>query len=444
MNGVGVVALEDAADVTLPGTITFFDPGTLGIGNTVGVGALPDMVTFNRDGTKILVANEGQPNDAYTFDPEGSISIIDVATQNVTTAGFGTFNAQQAALEAAGVRIFGPGASVAQDLEPEYITVSPDNTTAFVSLQENNAFATVDIASGTVTAVTSFGTKDHAQLQNAFDPSNRDGGINFVTADVKGLYQPDAIASYEVGGQTFIVTANEGDARDYGGFSEEVRVGDVVLDPVLYSDAATLQLDENLGRLRTTTATGDLDGDGDVDQIFSYGGRSFSIFDANGNQVFDSGDDFERLTASFLAEDFNSNNDDNDSFDARSDDKGPEPEGVTLGVIDGRTYAFIGLERVGGLMVYDITDPTAASFVDYLNNRDFDVDAEVGGMSNPLAGDLGPEGLLFIDAVDSPTSNPLLIVTNEVSGTTTIYSVPEPATLGLLAAAGTLLLRRRA
>jgi hypothetical protein len=449
-NGVAVVALEDASDETLPGTVSFFDPGTLAVTSTVGVGALPDMLTFTPDGTKILVANEGQPNDAYTFDPEGSVSIIDVATQAVTNVGFTSFNGQKASLNAAGVRIFGPNATVAQDLEPEYIAVSPDNTTAFVSLQENNAFATIDIASGTVTGLTSYGTKDHSLAANSFDPSNRDSGINFVTADVEGLYQPDAIASYRVAGTTYIVTANEGDARDYDGFSEEGRVDDLTLDPTVYPNAATLQLDENLGRLRTTEAAGlaggDLDGDGDVDQIYSYGARSFSIFDAAGTLVFDSGDDFERIIAAELPANFNSTNDDNDSFDNRSDDKGPEPEGVALGEIDGRTYAFIGLERVGGIMIYDVTDPLSPAFLDYVNNRDFTENAELStGGSNPLAGDLGPEGLIFLDALTSPTGAPALVVTNEVSGTTTFFSVtiPEPATAGLLALGGLTLLRRR-
>jgi hypothetical protein len=444
-NGVGVVALEDASDETLPGTVAFFNPGTLSLGNVVSVGSLPDMLTFTPDGSKILVANEGQPNNDYTFDPEGSVSIIDVATQNVTTAGFGSFIGQEAALRDSGVRIFGPGANAAQDLEPEYITVSPDGTTAYVSLQENNALAVLDLTSETITDVRSLGFKDHSLAQNSFDPSNRDSGINFVTADVLGMYQPDAIQSYEVSGSTFIVTANEGDARDYDGFSEEVRVDDLVLDPTAYPDAATLQLDENLGRLRTTTALGDTDGDGDVDQIYSYGGRSFSIFDDAGNLVFDSGNDFEQITSALFPDAFNSNNDDNDSFDARSDDKGPEPEGIALGEIDGSTYAFIGLERVGGVMVYDISDPTDPTFIDYVNNRDFTVDAEVGGLSNPLAGDLGPEGLLFIDGIDSPTGEPLLVVTNEVSGSTTLYSIviPEPTTFGLLAMSSIALLRRR-
>jgi hypothetical protein len=291
-----------------------------------------------------------------------------------------------------------------------------------------------------ITSIVPLGFKDHSEAGNGFDASNRDDAINIQTHPVFGMYQPDAIATYEVQGETYVVTANEGDARDYDGFSEEDRVKDLDLDPTAFPDADTLQADENLGRLNITTTLGDTDGDGDYDQLFAYGARSFSIWDAEGNLVWDSGDQFEQKLAALLPDDFNATNDENDSFDNRSDDKGPEPEGVTIGRVGSRIYAFIGLERVGGIMMYDITDPDNPQFVNYVNNRDFSGDAEAG-----TAGDLGPEGVLFIDQDQSPTGQNLLVVTNEISGTTTVYSasVPEPGTvLGLLAlgtiGAGTL------
>jgi 2',3'-cyclic-nucleotide 2'-phosphodiesterase/3'-nucleotidase/5'-nucleotidase len=422
-----------------PGSVVFFD--LEGIYQTaVEVGSLPDMLTFTPDGNKLLVANEGEPNDDYTVDPEGSVSIIDVSgglgdlTGKVQTATFNDFDDDQQALIDAGVRIFGPGATVSEDLEPEYIAVSPDGTTAYVSLQENNALGILDIATGEITSIVPLGFKDHSEAGNGFDASNRDDAINIQTHPVFGMYQPDAIATYEVQGETYVVTANEGDARDYDGFSEEDRVKDLDLDPTAFPDADTLQADENLGRLNITTTLGDTDGDGDYDQLFAYGARSFSIWDAEGNLVWDSGDQFEQKLATLLPDDFNSTNDENDSFDNRSDDKGPEPEGIAIGRVGSRIYAFIGLERVGGIMMYDITNPDNPQFVNYVNNRDFSGDAEAG-----TAGDLGPEGVLFIDQDQSPTGQNLLVVTNEVSGSTTVYAatVPEPGTvLGLLALGG--------
>lgn len=422
-NGVLAVAVENE-NTQLPGDAVFFDTD----GNflsAVEVGALPDMLTFTPDGTKVLVANEGEPNDDYTIDPEGSVSIIDVSggisnlTQDdVTTAGFTAFNDQKAALIANRVRIFGPDATVAQDLEPEYITVSADSATAWVALQENNALGVLDIASGEITDILPLGYKNYNLPGNGFDASDRDDAINIVNHPVYGIYQPDAIASYQVNGETFIITANEGDARDYDGYSEEARVKDLVLDPTAFPNAAELQADEVLGRLTVTTANGDFDGDGDFDRLYAFGGRSFAIWNEQGKLVYESDDEFERITAALLPQNFNSNNSANNSFDTRSDDKGPEPEGVTVGEIDGRTYAFIGLERIGGVMTYDVTDPQNAKFVNYINNRDFSGDPEAG-----TAGDLGVEGLTFISAADSPNGKPLLVTANEVSGTTTVFEI---------------------
>jgi hypothetical protein len=425
--GLVAVAIE-AYDKQAPGVVAFYDAESLAFIRGVTVGALPDMLTFTPNGRYVLVANEGEPNDDYTIDPEGSVSVIDlrhgVKKARVRSAGFAAFNGMEDVLRAQGVRIFGPNASAAQDIEPEYITVSGDSRFAWVTLQEANALAVVDIQRARVLEIKPLGTKDHSLPDNALDVSNKDDGIHIASWPIKGMYMPDAIASYRFGGRTYLVTANEGDSRDYDGFSEEARVKGLTLDPAAFPDATSLQADENLGRLNTTTASGDTDGDGDVDEIHSYGARSFSIWTARGERVYDSGADFEIVTANRLPDAFNSNNDDNDSFDSRSDDKGPEPEGVTLGQIKGRTYAFVGLERIGGIMVYDVTNPYRVRFVDYVNNRNFGVDAQLpDGSVNPVAGDLGPEGLVFIPAHQSPNRNPLLVVGNEVSGTTTVFQV---------------------
>jgi hypothetical protein len=456
-NGIVAVA-EQAAVVTDTGTVSFY--GTSGTaldidgmgGNTVTVGALPDMLTFTPDGSKILVANEGEPNEAYTVDPEGSISIINVSDFTVQTADFGRFNSQIDNLRNAGVRIFGLNATVAQDVEPEYITATNDK--AYVSLQENNALAIVDIATATVEDILALDFKEHSLPQNALDPSDRDGGININSyQNLLGMYQPDTIALYRVNGQTYIVTANEGDARirptdddilpspnDQEGaiFNEESRIKDLTLDPTAFPDS-TIQDDDQLGRLAVTNTLGDIDNDGDFDQLYAFGGRSFSIWDTDGNLIYDSGDDFETRLASLFPQFFNSDNDE-PTFDTRSDAKGPEPEALTIGVVGSQIYAFIGLERMGGIMVYNITDPLSPFFVTYTNNRDFTLDPTLpNGESNPLAGDSGPEGMLFIDPSESPTGSHLLVVANEVSGTTSIYGitqVPESSSVLGLAIAG--------
>jgi hypothetical protein len=247
----------------------------------------------------------------------GTIAVIDVpedayllSQSDVTLLDFTDYN--NAILDPS-IRVnVNPGnSSVAQDLEPEYCTINPNGKVGYVTLQENNAVAVVDLKKNELVGIVGLGFKDYSISGNGFDASNTSGVINIATHPVLGMYQPDAISSYRVKGQTYLVTANEGDARDYEGYSEEDRVKDLSLDPVAYPDAATLQQNDNLGRLNSTTATGDYDGDGDIDQIFAYGARSFSIWDAVGNLVFDSGDAFEQITAQAIPDYFNANNDNN-------------------------------------------------------------------------------------------------------------------------------------
>lgn len=443
----GVLAAAVEAEVAQdPGLVAFFDvEGNLT--NQVGVGSLPDMLTFTPNGSKLLVANEGEPNSAYTNDPEGSISIIDLSDLSVTTAGFTQFNDDIDTLRASGVRIFGPGATVAQDLEPEYIAVSEDSTKAFVSLQENNALAVVDLLTGEVINILPLGFKDHSLPGNGLDANNDDEVIDIKTFDnLLGMYQPDAIAAYTgPDGKTYIVTANEGDAREYivedevtgeetEVFVEEADAGDLELDPAAFPDG--------IGDLANLTVTQfPISEQAEVfEKLYAFGGRSFSIWDEAGNLVFDSGDALEQITAAALPDNFNANNDEN-GIDDRSDNKGPEPEGVTIGKIGDRVLAFIALERVGGIVTYDITDPMNPVFEDYVNNRNFDAEPELeDGGTNPAVGDLGPEGSVFIPAALSPNGQNLLAVTNEVSGTTTLYAidVPEPGSVLSLLGLGSL------
>ncbi|MFT5788721.1 MAG: DNA-binding beta-propeller fold protein YncE, partial [Shewanella sp.] len=283
--------------------------------HAVEVGALPDNVTFNRNGSLLIVANEGEPNAAYNVDPEGSISIVviedNMPATTATAIGFTDFNmggARENELDSM-IKINGPNATVAQDLEPEYIAVSEDNHKAYVSLQENNAIAVIDLENKKIESILPLGLKDYGLVNNRIDASDKDSRIHFSTyAGVYGMYQPDTISSYQWQRANFIVTANEGDARDYDGFSEEVRVDDLILDPG-HPQLSAAQDKTQLGRLKVTTSMGDIDFDGDVDQIISYGARSFSIWDEHGNQVFDSGSEFSRITAAVLGRNFNNNND---------------------------------------------------------------------------------------------------------------------------------------
>lgn len=416
----------------------------------VVVGNLPDMVKFTPDGGKVIVANEGEPNGDYSVDPEGSISVIDILAniepeEEAEQVDFTSFNGMQADLEAKGMHFPNPTGrtingnditiTVAQDLEPEAIVTT--NDIAYITLQENNGVAILDLEDLSVEII-GLGFKNWAGLD--FD-GNEDGAVSFGQYDgLYGVYMPDTIDAYEWKDATFLVTANEGDAREYffdvadeaactaaGGvsfdeddgclsYTDEVQIEDLTAEPG--SALESLQMQGDINSLRVTSELGDADGDGEYDKAFTYGSRSFTIWDQNGLVVFDSGDDFERITASVHGAQFNNGDDENEG-DSRSENKGPEPEALTVGAIGDRTYAFIGLERMGGIMVYDITNPYDVSFAEYVINRDL----TEGLAASDVIGDLAPESLVFVDAADSASGNPLLITGNEVSGTVSVWEI---------------------
>jgi len=392
-NGMAAFAIESSVQ-TNAGVVKLFDTTSRSLMsgvNSISVGALPDMLTFTPDGSKLLVANEGTPSvygaeigksvpknfGPAALDPVGSVSIIDIGTRAViATPGF------------VGVTQTGSNirTNTGMDFEPEYIAVNASGTKAYVTLQEANAIGILDLNTNSFEKVVGLGTKDFSLAGNMIDTSDNDT-INFVSANVKGLYMPDGIAAYESGGATFLVTANEGDFRTEDGDR---------------ANAGTVGASGDLANLRISST------DSSPGNLFAAGGRSFSILDANGNLVFDSGDFLDKKAAELGIYD-----------DERSRQKGVEPEGVELFKLNGRVIAAIGLERTlkSAVALYDITDPANASFLDMIVTD----------------GDLAPEGLEAFTI----NGKSYLAIANETSNTTTLYSlapVPEPETYALLIA----------
>lgn len=420
-NGMVAVSVTGPNNEQENGTLIFLNTDGV-FQKQVTVGALPDMITFTPDGKYVLTANEGQPNDAYNNDPEGSVSIIDISggianlTQaNVQLIDFTAYNSQEAALIASGVRKLKASSTMAQDFEPEYITIAPDGKTAWVTLQENNAVAVLDLESKTFTSIVPLGTKDYNAFGNGLDLSDQNPSILIANWPLKGFFIPDAIANYTVDNTLYLVTANEGDEKEYAGLNERTTVSAVTLDPTAFPNGAMLKENHAMGRMRITNLNGDTDGDGDFDELYCNGARSFSIWNSEtGALVFDSGDAFEKITAAdpLTAPIFNADNAGN-GFKGRSRAKGPEPEGVAIGRLNNRTFAFIALERIGGVMVYDITNPNNVVFTDYVNTRD----------NTTFAGDNGAEGILFIPAYNSPDGKNYIVTSNEISGTVAVFEV---------------------
>lgn len=435
-----VAVAVEAAKVGEPGKVAVFDAikGTHLV--AFPAGALPDMVTTTEDGRYLLVANEGEPADDGSIDPEGSVTVIDLK-RGLKRADVDTADFHGVPLRGP-VRTFTPGATVAQDLEPEYIATSGD--WAWVSIQEANAIGLLDVEEAEFVSVRSLGFKNHGLTENAFDATDT-GALPSIEPhpSVFGMYQPDAISAFTVkvrvpdrwpsdwdwlakgrgdGGErsykhasshrsrfvtrTLIATANEGDARDWDFFGEESRVSGLKLAPEVFPAGASAN--SQLGRLTVTKTLGNTDADPEYEQLYAFGGRSMSLLSPAGRVVYDTGDQLERLSASLDVANFNKDNVAS-NIDNRSDNKGPEPEALTTGEVGGHTYAFLGAERSGMIYAFDLSStPGEAEFAGWVNTRE---------------GDLGPEGIEFVPRWASPTGEPMLLVTYEISGTVAAYGV---------------------
>ncbi|NVK37579.1 MAG: alkaline phosphatase [Gammaproteobacteria bacterium] len=478
--GLVAVAIENS-NKQANGIIALYNSADLSLINTYAAGALPDMVTMTADGKIILVANEGEPSGDYTNDPEGSVTLVNLAAGTadnqavVTQIDFNDFDAGQSRHnELNSVRLPAPhGASVSQDLEPEYITITQGNK-AVVALQENNAFAIIDIATASIDSIKGLGVKSWASVADGgqgyeLDLTNKDEVLSYASyPQLVGYYMPDSLASFSVNGQDYVLSANEGDGREYiyeatqqtcdnaghswdgkeyqvGGedenadkyanelddcisYTDEARGKDLNVDAAhplmneaVYGEEDTIANKNAIGRVKVVADKMDVAAN---ENVYTYGARSFSIWDMNGNLVFDSGDELSKHANT--TSHFNTSNDNQDNDD-RSDDKGVEPEAIEVANIYEQTLAFIGLERQGGIAVYDVTDPANAQYLTYFNNRNFDenICTVVDGTDcdndeyNVAAGDLGPESIEYFSRDDKY----FIAVGNEVSGTTTVYAI---------------------
>lgn len=408
-SGLLAVAIQDE-DYSKEGLVALFrdNNGNLDLVNMVKVGVQPDMVTFNQEGSLVLTANEGEPRMGYgngAVDPKGSISLVDINSFTETRLDFSSFDNQKDALAQKGV-VLKKYSQPSTDLEPEYISVSGNR--AYVSLQEANSIATIDLGTKEIIDISPLGLIDHGQVAIDLDKSDE----TYSPKTYEGLYgipMPDGIKAVNIGGRDYIITANEGDGREWGSkdsgtlYANEIKKKESP-NKIVSTESKVTYFDQSdyLGLAQ--------------DKDYLFGGRSFSILEWDGNKlvpVFNSGAELEELTAKYYPTFFNTSNDNIDIED-RSGKKGPEPESVVVGQVGGRTYAFVTLERISGVMVYDITDPAQAKYVNYINSRNFSL--EIGD-------DVSPEGLYFVPEDQSPTGKALLLAAMEVSGTLAVYEL---------------------
>ena len=401
--GRGFVAtswIPDPSD-RVPGMVQIIDTDNNRVVWQFGVGYHPDCIAFSPDGRYLIAANECEPGIG---DRAGGITVVDldgiggaqdfVGLNDVRSFDFSPENLG----EGVGLGALRIGSAFKAnpeiDIEPEYL--APTNEGVWVGLQENNGLAYFDFGLEKWTRVQSLGS-----LSLEFDSNDTDG-VNITTqAGFALLPQPDTIAATAIGGRTYIVLANEGEKADADTIRLEDAIDDGLIDPNAIARLHTSYPGEafsRLGRIWMSTIDGDLDADGDIDLPSVLGGRSFSVLDAqSGSLVWNSGSQFERMTAERWPKQYNSD-------DSRSDRSGPEPEGIAIGHIDGRTLVFVGLERVDAVFMYDISNPEAPTFLD----------AQLLDSACSR-----PEGLAFF----SMSNRNYLAVASEKGGCLTIFEV---------------------
>ena len=279
----GILAVSVSGDTPQKnGRICFFSPNGIFI-SQAETGPSPGMVRFVPDGDFVLVANQGVPDPEYKVDPEGSITVVDLTcgVEHPITleAGFKSFDERQWDLVLEGVRISHFSAKLSQDMEPEFIAVSSDSLHAYVTCQENNTIAVVDVLRAKVIKLMPLGLKDWGGQRFVLDASDRDRAINLVSWPIYSCYMPSGIALYEHKGATYLVTANQGAERNYPAWQDAVRLGQVPFEQkAVQFNAMAMRNNGALGRLKLVRDLSDLDNDGEMEKVVAFGGRSFSIW----------------------------------------------------------------------------------------------------------------------------------------------------------------------
>lgn len=403
-------------------------------------GVLPDAVTFTPSGTQALVAIEGQPvcakddpattiNESTDYlkavDPLGGVSIVDLSdprNPDVSFVGFKGFTVSE--LRAKGLALSSVVNDASKDLEPEYI-VALDEMKAYVTIQEANGIGVLDLQSQAwIDVRRAFESK---LVGTPIDTSDRDSGRGPRSyANVVGASQPDAIAGFKIGSGHYLVTANEGDAREYSCLNDDLRASSLKVDSRRFQDWKTWSANSELGRSKVNPNAGDRDGDGDIDTIHLRGARSMTIY-RNGAVLWDSGKLLEEIqTSAFGVQNINGSHSlstDKSTVNYlpqdRSDDKGSEPEGIAVGIVGDARVAVLGLERMSALVVFDISNLRAPSLIKWIQMMPV--------TSTPVsqATAWSPEGVVFVPAEKSPNGKALFITSFELSGSLTIHQIEQ-------------------
>lgn len=307
-----LIAVVVAAPGDAPGEIWLLDADSGAVRASYPAGIDPDGIHFSPDGRRLAVPNEAEnyrraAGGGYVSAP-GSVTVVELGEA------LGRGRAVQVPLPPLPM---GHGLTVESDqrllkrevdgreveipfdsgdpahLEPEHAAFAPDGATVYVSLQENNGVAVIDVASGSLSGVYALGAVEHAaDLED-------DGEVDF-SETLTAFREPDQIAVTTDG--RYLVTADEGDTDPKASKSDWGPAG---------------------------------------------GGRTVSVLDAATGEVLgDTGSQLDEAAAAAGV-----------YPDGRSDNKGSEPEGLAVFAAGDGIWAVVGLERAEAVALIDLADP---------------------------------------------------------------------------------------
>lgn len=425
--GLVAASLTNDADEAAPGRVLVMDRNLTVLRLVMRKECvLPDDVKWTADCKFLVAACEGEGADV-----PGGVMVADYRGpggmwyRGVRFASFAPYDGLVNILIQNGVRLV-ESMKPSVDLEPEYVATVGHH--AYVTVQENNAIAVVDLAEAAITELKPLGFINRFKPGFSLDTSDKDGRVNLRNYRyLYGMPQPDTIKTYVAAdGKTYLIYANEGDAKD----SEEYRGKDLTDSEELGRKAiprlAYLTSVQNLlGRIKFSSKMGYNMTSNTQEALYHFGARSFSIMAMDGTIVFDSGNWFARIMRRYYTKIFNANNFDDDDlsksmqnlFDSRSDDKGMEPESLDVMTTGkGDTFVFIGFERGSTIVVFNVTTPTRPTFVFSANNNPTAMPIK-DMFAMGKQGDMDPEGLFASMKLKK------LFVSGAVSNTLTMYDM---------------------
>ncbi|SES81018.1 esterase-like activity of phytase family protein [Thorsellia anophelis] len=313
------------------------DINNIKLKDSVVVGSGPDSIDLigEADTLRAVIAIEDEETDE-----EGDATIPGVRPGSIDVVYLGGLYSGKAlyveTIELVDALKATPQVNYPEDPQPEFVSVNHNTAQVAVTLQENNAIALLDLSNPEKATLSKVFSTLTVKRDNNAD-LKKDGEIH-LKESFEGRREADAVTWIS---DTIFAIANEGDTKK----------GDDGIYP---------------------------------------GARGFTLFDNNGNIIYETFDKTEANAVIY-----------GHYPDSRSAAKGVEIEGILSAEFDGQNYLFVGSERGSFVEVYQVGTNQELEFVQLLPTG------------------ISPEGLTSVH--NKATGKELFVTANEKDGSLSIF-----------------------